>query len=251
MKAETMMTTDAGGSSLAADLALTLAATHEAGRVAMSFFRTAHERWEKGPGQIVTEADIAIDRLLKERLLGARPGYGWLSEETEDDPARLQRRMVWVVDPIDGTRSFAEGTPEFTISVALVEDGLAVVGIVLNPATDELFLAARGQGATLNGGDGRATAQGSLEGARIVASRFESRRRRFGELLPAVELDRHRLARLQAGARRGRPVRRLSLLAAHARLGHRGRCGSAGRGRGPVHRRRWRPDRAQPRAAGA
>jgi myo-inositol-1(or 4)-monophosphatase len=188
MKVETMLTTDDGGNPLADELDLALAATQEAGRVAMSFFRTAHETWEKGPGQIVTEADIAIDRLLKERLLGARPGYGWLSEESEDDPVRLQRRMVWVVDPIDGTRSFAEGTPEFTISVALVEDGVAVVGIVLNPATDELFLAARGRGATLNGVTVAATAQGSLEGARVVASRFESRRRRFGELLPSVEL---------------------------------------------------------------
>src|ERR671921_752148 len=115
----------------------------------MTYFRTAHDRWEKAPGQVVTEADLAVDRLLKERLLGARPDHGWLSEETEDDRLRLQRAQAWVVDPIDGTRSFADGVPEFTISVALVEDGAAVIGIVLNPATDELFLAARGQGATL------------------------------------------------------------------------------------------------------
>lgn len=172
---------------LADDLAPALAATQEAGRLAMSFFRTAHERWEKGPGQIVTEADLAIDRLLKERLLGARPDYGWLSEETEDDRLRLERRRVWVVDPIDGTRSFAEGTPEFTISVALVEDGAAVIGIVLNPATDELFVAA-GEGASLNGRPITATPRGTLEGARIVASRFESRRRRFADILPTVEL---------------------------------------------------------------
>ncbi len=175
-------------SSLDADLALALDATRAAGGIAMRHFRTAHDRWEKGPGQVVTEADIAIDRFLKERLLGARPGDGWLSEETEDDPARLAKRRVWIVDPIDGTRSFAEGVPEFAVSVALVEDGASVLGLVLNPATDELFLAARGRGATLNGGPLQATARDRLDGSRIVASRFESRRRRFGELLPSVEL---------------------------------------------------------------
>jgi myo-inositol-1(or 4)-monophosphatase len=176
-------------SSLDDDLALALDATRAAGAIAMRHFRTAHGRWEKGPGQVVTEADIAIDRFLKERLLAARPGDGWLSEETEDDPARLGRRRVWIVDPIDGTRSFAEGVPEFAVSVALVEDGAPVLGLVLNPATDELFLAARGRGASLNGAPARATARPSLEGARIVASRFESKRRRFGELLPSVELS--------------------------------------------------------------
>ena len=174
--------------SLAADLDLALAATRTAGECAMRYFRTAHRTWEKGPGQIVTEADVAIDRFLKERLLAERPGYGWLSEESEDDPARLGRERVWVVDPIDGTRSFAEGTPEFSISVALVEGGAPVLGIVLNPATDELFAAARGQGTTLNGRPVRATARQALPGARIVASTFESKRHHFPEILPEVEV---------------------------------------------------------------
>ena len=173
---------------LADDLDLALTATRAAGECAMRYFRTAYRRWEKGPGQVVTEADVAIDRLLKERLLAERPGYGWLSEESEDDPARLGRRCVWIVDPIDGTRSFAEGTPEFSISVALVEDGTAVLGIVLNPATDELFAAARGQGTTLNGKPARATGRQALPGARIVASRFESKRHHFPEILPDVEV---------------------------------------------------------------
>jgi myo-inositol-1(or 4)-monophosphatase len=173
---------------LAADLDLALAATRAAGECAMRYFRTAHRTWEKGPGQIVTEADVAIDRFLKERLLAERPGYGWLSEESEDDPARLGRRCVWIVDPIDGTRSFAEGTPEFSISVALVEGGTAVLGIVLNPATDELFAAARGQATTLNGQPVRATARQALPGARIVASRFESKRHHFPDMLPGVEV---------------------------------------------------------------
>ena len=174
---------------LADDLALALAATRAAGEVAMRHFRQAPKQWEKGPGQVVTEADIAVDRLLHERLLGSNPGDGWLSEETEDDlAARVGRGRVWIVDPIDGTRSFAEGVAEFTISVALVEDGAPVVGVVLNPATGELFQAARGGGASLNGALIRATGRDRLEGATIVASRFESRRRRFPDLLPSVEV---------------------------------------------------------------
>lgn len=154
----------------------------------MRYFRQAPKQWEKGPGQVVTEADIAVDRLLHDRLIGPNPGDGWLSEESEDDLARLGKSRVWIVDPIDGTRSFAEGLPEFTISVALVEDGAPVVGVVLNPATDELFAAVRGGGASLNGAPIRATGRDGLEGAAVVASRFESRRRRFTELLPSVEV---------------------------------------------------------------
>ena len=81
---------------LADDLELALTATRAAGECAMRYFRTEYRRWEKGPGQVVTEADVAIDRLLKERLLAERPGYGWLSEESEDDPVRLGRRCVFL-----------------------------------------------------------------------------------------------------------------------------------------------------------
>lgn len=170
------------------DLDLALSAAREAGEVAMRYFRGDFASWEKGPGQIVTDADIEIDALLKERLLKARPGDGWLSEETEDDPVRLGHRRVWVVDPIDGTRSFNEGTPEFSVSVALVEDGRTLAGVVLNPAKGEEFAAVRGRGATLNGEPVRAAARTSLEGARIVVSKFENRRRGFEAMLPSVEL---------------------------------------------------------------
>jgi myo-inositol-1(or 4)-monophosphatase len=173
--------------SLADDLALAIAATRAAGEVAMRHFRQAPKQWEKGPGQVVTEADVAVDRLLHERLLGANPGDGWLSEESEDGPARLGRSRVWIVDPIDGTRSFAEGVPS-SRSAWRWSRRAPVVGVVLNPATDELFAAVRGGGASLNGVPIRATARDRLEGATIVASRFESRRRRFPDLLPSVEV---------------------------------------------------------------
>ena len=160
----------------------------EAGRIAMRFFGRAHERWEKGPGQIVTEADLAIDRYLHAALRRTHAQDGWLSEETVDDRHRLERRRVWVVDPIDGTRSFAEGVPEFAVSVALLIDSRPVLGFVYNPAKGELFEAVRGRGARLHGHPLRASAASGLEGARICASRFESRRRNFEALLPQVEL---------------------------------------------------------------
>ncbi len=171
------------------EVARARAAVNEAGRIAMRFFRQEHKRWEKGPGQIVTEADIAIDRFLHAELRRDHATDGWLSEETEDDSIRLERRRVWVVDPIDGTRSFAEGTPEFTISVALLVNDLPVLGFVLNPAKAELFEARRGGGAVLNGRPLRASTATALEGARIVASKFESRRRNFASFMPRAELS--------------------------------------------------------------
>ena len=123
------------GSEHAAEWRCLRAALAAASDVALSHFRAGGEHWFKGPGQVVTAADVEIDRLLHERLIGAFPEDAWLSEERADDRARLQRRRVWVVDPIDGTRAFASGLPEFAISVALLVDGVPVLGVVANPAT--------------------------------------------------------------------------------------------------------------------
>ena len=170
------------------DLSLARDAVLEAGAVAMTFFRQGHATWEKEPGQVVTDADIAVDRLLHERLIGARPDDAWLSEESVDDGRRLGAERVWIVDPIDGTRSFAEGTPEFTISVALVSGGRPVLGLLLNPATGQFFEAVRGGGARLDGEPIRTTAR-TLAGARIVCSESENRRRRFDTLLPGSDVS--------------------------------------------------------------
>lgn len=129
------------------DLDLALAATHAAGEAIMRGFRSDQEVRHKGPDQPVTDADLEADRILAERLRGERPDYGWLSEETVDRPDRLERERVWVVDPIDGTGSFIAGYREFAVSVALVEAGAAIVGVVYNPARDEVFWAAKGSGA--------------------------------------------------------------------------------------------------------
>ncbi len=128
----------------------------------------------KTPGDPVTEADLRIDGLLRRAL--PEDGEGWLSEETADDATRLGCRRVWVVDPVDGTREFVEGLPEWCISIGLVEDGRAVAGGIFNPATDQLVLGAVETGVTLNGEPARVSQRTSLAGARVLASRSEVRR---------------------------------------------------------------------------
>ncbi len=123
-------------------------------------------------GDPVTAADLAIDQVLRTSL--PRPDEGWLSEETVDDRARLGARRVWIVDPLDGTREFIDGIPEWSVSIGLVEDGMPVAGGVLNPATEELVLGAPGLGVTLNGEAAAPAHPGTgLTGARVLASRSE------------------------------------------------------------------------------
>jgi myo-inositol-1(or 4)-monophosphatase len=173
---------------LAADLDLLRGAIAEAGELALRHFRSTRRHWYKGPGQVVTDADLEVDALLKRALLGARPGYGWLSEESVDTAARLGQRHLWVVDPIDGTRAFADRIPEFAISVALLEDGRPVLGIVLNPATDEHFEAVRGGGARVNGAPLVVSSHAALEDARLLSSRGEMKKRRWSETFSQAEV---------------------------------------------------------------
>lgn len=125
-----------------------------AGDIALSYFRpgerTRAEIQHKVGGSPVTEADYLVDRFLKEHLAKLLPDAGWLSEESEDSPARLGKKRVVIVDPIDGTRGFAHGDPRWAIAMALVEDQRPVVGIVHAPALGETYLAVAGQGARLN-----------------------------------------------------------------------------------------------------
>src|SRR5262245_51388520 len=121
-------------------------AVREAGALALKTFRGEIKSWTKGASSPVSEADLAVDALLRERLLDIHPA-GWLSEETEDDPARLQRPDVWVVDPIDGTRAYLAGLPDWAVSVALVSAGRPAVAALYAPVTDEMFLAVAGGGA--------------------------------------------------------------------------------------------------------
>ncbi|WIY53476.1 3'(2'),5'-bisphosphate nucleotidase CysQ [Devosia sp. YIM 151766] len=133
------------------DLELLRSTAVAAGIIASSYFRKDVKSWTKENSSPVSEADIVVDRFLAASLLQARPSYGWLSEETVDNPSRLDCERVFVVDPIDGTRAFLRGEDYWTISLAVVENGVPVAGVVYAPARDEMYDAYRGGGARLNG----------------------------------------------------------------------------------------------------
>jgi myo-inositol-1(or 4)-monophosphatase len=140
-----------------------------AGEVALRTFRQPLLRqWIKGESSPVSEADIAVNEFLHERLLGLAAGYGWLSEETEVDPARLEAENVWIVDPIDGTRAYLAGQDDWTISVALAARGRPTLGAVFAPVSQELFLAVAGRGATRNGVSIAASTGRDMAGAKVV-----------------------------------------------------------------------------------
>lgn len=122
-----------------------------AGNRAMQLAREGFQTYRKKDRSPVTSADLEVNQILYDGLLGSFPQDGWLSEESADDLKRLDIRRVWIIDPIDGTKYFIKGIPQFSISVALVENHQPILGAVFNPATDEFFSAIQGQGACLNG----------------------------------------------------------------------------------------------------
>jgi myo-inositol-1(or 4)-monophosphatase len=170
------------------DHALAVAAVREAGRLALSYYQHDVKQWQKSGDTVVTEADIAVNDLLQQRLAEARPDYGWLSEETEDDAARLTRRRVWVVDPIDGTKAFAAGTPDFCICVALVEAGKPVSAVLFSPASDEFFEATSGGGARCNGQPIAVSTRSEIEGCRMAAYAPMFKHPAWREPWPAMEV---------------------------------------------------------------
>lgn len=154
------------------DLALLTDAAEAAGRIAATYWTKDPQIWDKPGGHgPVTEADLEIDTMLRRELTAARPDYGWLSEETEDGPARLGKTRVFIVDPIDGTRSFIEGGRAFAHSLAVAEAGRIIAGVVFLPMMERMFTAALGTGAHLNGARLAASGIGDEPGAQILASR--------------------------------------------------------------------------------
>ena len=150
----------------------------EAGALAMARWRTDFRRWEKSPGHPVCEVDLDVDALLRERLSVLVPEAGWLSEETVDNADRLARPLVWVVDPIDGTRDYLRGREGWAVSIALVEQGQPVIGVLDSPPRAAIFRAEAGRGARLNGQPIHAVARSDLAGARVPT-----------EALPKVDRD--------------------------------------------------------------
>ena len=129
---------------------LLAAAVGEAGKLALSM-REGVRSWQKDAGSPVSDADIAADNLLRQRLMALAPSYGWLSEETADQPDRLLRKRIWVVDPIDGTRAYLANLPDWSVSAALVENGRPLAAALYVPVSDEMFVASKESGTTQNG----------------------------------------------------------------------------------------------------
>ncbi len=150
----------------------------EAGRIAADRCGTDYKSWEKMPGQPVCDVDLAVDAFLRERLAALDPEAGWLSEETLDDSDRIERRRLWVVDPIDGTRDYLRGRPGWCVSVALVEDRVPVLGVLAAPIRGELWTAERGRGSRRNDAPLLVSPRAALAGARVPA-----------DTLPRVDSD--------------------------------------------------------------
>ena len=195
---------------LVASLAPTVRAlAREAGTLALASFRpgahTTAKLWYKNRGSSpVTAADMAVDALLKERLAQALPEAGWLSEETADNPARLNRDLVWIVDPIDGTRAFVSGHADWCIAIGLLAGGRPVFGLVYAPEHDHLYEAALGAGATKNGAPIRVSGLDRLDGARVAGPKplVDVLERRAGRVdriakIPSLAL---RLSRVAEGS---------------------------------------------------
>jgi len=147
-------------------------AAAEAGQLALDRWKDGFDRWEKAGGEPVCEIDLAVDALLKERLRAIDPQAGWLSEESADDPVRLEHERVWVVDPIDGTRDYLRGRSGWAISVALVDRFRPVIAVLDAPAREEQWFAAAGRGAWRNGERIAVKERSSLPGARVPADQL-------------------------------------------------------------------------------
>lgn len=153
-----------------------LAAAREAAGAVRACYRDRTVLQLKGEDNPLTEADLASARVLHARLRDRHPTFGWLDEETPDDGSWHARPWAWVVDPLDGTREFTRGIPEFVVSVGLLHEGRPVLGVLAHPVTGEVFAGAEGLGATLDGSPVRGSAHPTLDGARVACSRTEHSR---------------------------------------------------------------------------
>jgi myo-inositol-1(or 4)-monophosphatase len=186
------------------DAALLTDTVREAGALALSLFRTELKNWTKGASSPVSEADIRVNDLLESRLRAATPDYGWLSEESVDDEARLGKRLTWIVDPIDGTRGYLAGREDWCVSVALVEDATPLLAAVFVPASDEFFFATRGRGARRNDVALSASPGAELDFSRVAGPKplVERLSRSSGEIVlhPRIGSLALRLCRVAQGS---------------------------------------------------
>ena len=186
------------------DLTLLLEAARAAGQIARDRRATGLDIQTKAGGSPVTDGDLAANAFLLDTLRAARPDYGWLSEESLDDPDRLNRQRIFVVDPIDGTVAYIKDRPWWTVALAVVENGQPIAAVVHAPMLDETFTAVRGEGARLNGHPIRASDADRLEDASMLADAALLERPIWEEPWPAMRLHRrnsiaYRMALVGAG----------------------------------------------------
>ena len=186
-----------------AELSAAEKAAQEAGDLVMGLFKGKYDVHEKSKNNPVTTADLEANRIIREKIDSVFPGDGWLSEEDLDSSRRLKCSRVWVVDPIDGTREFIEGIPQFAISIAFVLDGVPKVSVVFNPAEKQFYKAAVGRGAFLNDRAIRVTPRDAIDGALLLVSRSEPQKK-FQAFVDRCEIKpvgsiAYRLARVAGG----------------------------------------------------
>ena len=170
------------------DLALLTEAAREAGRIAMRFWRRDPQVWDKGGEHgPVSEADLAVNDMLKAKLLGARSDYGWLSEETPDDPARLACEHVFIIDPIDGTRAFIAGEETFSHSLAVARGGVVTAGVVYLPALDRIYVCSESSAPLKDGQPIAASRRDRLEGANILTTKANMAPEKWPGGVPEVQ----------------------------------------------------------------
>ncbi|WP_324752141.1 3'(2'),5'-bisphosphate nucleotidase CysQ [Roseovarius sp. Pro17] len=174
----------------ARDLPLLIDAARAAGEVATGYVGATAKRWDKpqdaGP---VTEADLAVNDVLEARLRSARPAYGWLSEESAPDPLRAAAPRTFIIDPIDGTRSFIDGSRAWAHALAVCDEGVVTAAVVYLPMLDLMYAAAAGMGATLNGAPIHASAQAGSEGATLLAAKTMLEAHHWRGAVPAFKRE--------------------------------------------------------------
>ena len=190
---------------LLSDLELIRDAALAAGRLALEHREAGLKVWSKEGGSPVTSADLAVDQLLQDALLTARPDYGWLSEETADSPERLTKKRIFVVDPIDGTVAYMKNKPWWCVPIAVVEDGRPVAAVIHAPMLDETFEATLGGGARLQGRPISASDTDTLEDAELLADARLIEGPHWLEPWPAMRFEKrnaiaYRMALVAAGA---------------------------------------------------
>lgn len=171
------------------ELTVAIEAALAAGAAIRGYYQDSYTVKEKGQDNPLTDADLASNQIIFDRMRSEFPTYGWFSEESVDDESRLTAESVWIVDPLDGTKEFTLGIPEFVVSIALIVANRPAVGVLYNPIKDELYSGVVGQGAQFNRVACAVSSHAGLQGARIVCSRTEMKKGWFDKYLDIVSLQ--------------------------------------------------------------